>query len=428
MVKKNYVLKKIIILFISFVMILQTCFCLCAAADLKPFRNIDNFYDVSQNDWFYTYVKRLYEDEIINGVTNNSYAPNSTVKTSEVAALITRYLGLEYMAEKSRNYLLRTEVEGAKYWYSGYIQILCDTGIFEEFEIIQYGINLTDKNGAEISQYAASLIDSPIKRMDMVKFISKSFEIKKGRTQSNKLKSEISGNGNEFITGGGYDYNSLEKIKYLINDYDNIPEEYRDYFLKCYYNGIVRGNERSEVLPYDNLKRSELAKIIATVMYFDLRGADIRDIPVNCLINESDYNISSVDGSLILKKEKAEEILKEQAKNIKTENLSDSINVIISQKNIIPMGYLNEIYIYRYDNNFVFDVGRINCFTNIDEYFPKDINFIISKSGAKLHLDIAGFIYIILRDLTRDGEVVGALMYNIDSGGNMKEASVYYLP
>ena len=418
-------IKKIAALFIAIVLTVQFCLFGLYAAALQTERNINNFRDVSQGDWFYVYVKRLYEDEIINGVSDNSYAPNSEVKTSEVAALIARYLGLEYMAARSRDYLVRNNIEGASLWYSGYIQLLCDAGIFEEPEITQYGIKMMEAGGAAISKDAASIIDSPIKRMDMVKFIAKSFEIKKNRpTQTNKLKSEISGNGNEFINGGGYDRESLDKIIYMISDFGSIPEGYRDYFLKCYYNGIVRGNEMGEVLPYNNLRRSELAKIIATVMYFDLRGDDIRDIPLSCIISESDYIVSSIDGSFILKKEKAGQIIKEQAKNILTENLGDSVNVIISQKNIIPMGYLNEIYVYRYEGNAAVEIGRLNCATNTNEYFPKEINYVIPKSGG----DYMGYIYIILRDLKRGGEVAGAVMFNIDLQGNLIETSVYQTP
>jgi|GEM_PF-1272573 len=424
--------KKITVLFVIVIFIIQFCFCafMTVTAAAPQVRNINNFRDVSQNDWYYAYVKRLYEDEIINGMTENSYAPGSEVKTSEVAALITRYLGLEYIAEKNREILIGKKVEGASLWYSGYIQLLYDTGIFGESEIIDYGISITNAGNTAISEDASEFINSPIKRMDIVKFIAKSFEIKKGGTQTNRLKSEISGNGNEFINGGGYDPEILENIQEMISDYDDIPEEYGEYFLKCYYNGIVRGNELGEVLPYNNLKRSELAKIIATVLYFDLRESDLRDLPAACVINQNDYNISSVDGSPLLKKEKAVQILKEQAKNIKTVEIKDtnSIRVIIEQQNIIPKGFLNEIYVYRYDNGAALEIGRVNCAVNTDEYFPKQYGFNVAKTNIKSSNDFAGYVYIVLRDLNRGGEIAGAVMLSIDAQGNLKDTPVYNLP
>jgi len=425
--KKNKVKK--IIAFI-FAVIFAAQFCFYAAAAVQPVRNISNFYDVSQGDWYYSYVKRLYEDGVINGVTENSYAPNADVKTSEVVALVARYLGLEYIAEKNREFLINAKTEGANLWYSGYIQLLFDTGIFGDNEIINYGIRMTQTGEVIIPDSSAMIIDSPIKRMDMVKLIAGSFEIKKGGTASNRLKSEISGTGNEFITGGGYDGDTLGKIKDMISDYDNIPEEYKEYFLKCYYNGIVRGNERSEVLPYNNLKRSELAKIISTVMYFDLRENDIRSIPAVCVITQNDYSVSSVDGTNLLKKEKAEQILKEQAKNIKTAEDKDknAIRVTVNQNNIIPKGYLSEIYIYMYIGGAAHEMGKINCSTNEDAYFPKQNSFNISKSNLKSNSDFVGYVYLVLRDLNRGGEIAGAVMLNIDPQGSLKDTQAYDLP
>ena len=423
--------KRIVMLFLAAVMAMQICLIPSGLSVSAETRDVNNFRDISINDWFYIYVKQLYEDNIINGVTEDSYSPNTDVKTSEVAALITRYLGLEHLAVKCKDFLVRNNVTGANLWYSGYIQLMCDTGIFDKKEIARCGVEIQKNGSAVISKNSQSLIDSPIKRMDMVRLIIRSFEIKSNIAKSaNILNNEISGNGNEFITGGGYDLDTLNKIKNLISDYENIPDEYKELFLKCYYNGIVRGNEKGEVLPYNNLKRSELAKIIATVLYFDLRENDIRDIPEVCVIKSSDYSVSSVDGSRFLKKEKAVQILREQFKNINAVNVTDKneIRITVNQKNIIPAGYLNEIYVYKYENGVAFEAGRINCATNTDEYFPKESAVSVSKSSIKSQSDFVGYIYLVLRDLNRGGEIAGAVMYNFDGNGNLKDASVYYLP
>ena len=422
---KIFMPKKIVSLLLTAVLAVQCC--LLASAAAQPDRNVNKLRDVSENDWYYVYVKRLYEDGIINGVTDTSYSPDSEVKTSEIAALITRYSGNERTAENCAAYLTRKNIEGANLWYAGYIQLMCDMGIFDSADIERYGIVLTESGGAAISKSSAALIDSPVRRMDVVKFIAKSFEIKKGRTETNRLKSEISGNGNEFINGGGYDDETLEKIKGMIADYEDIRYEYRTFFLKCYYNGIIRGDENGNVLPRNNLRRSELAKIIATVIYYDMRENDIRDLPEACVITSGDYYISPTDGGKVLKKEKAEKILRERAKNIKTDNSGNYIKINIYQNNIIPAGYLSEIYIYRYDGGATHEEGKLNCSTNVNEYFPKNDSFSISKENKPAN-DIIGYAYLILRDLNRNGEIAGAVMYNIDFNGNLKDASVYYLP
>ncbi|MCL2813474.1 MAG: S-layer homology domain-containing protein [Oscillospiraceae bacterium] len=401
-------------------------FCLCA--DAAPRNDVGDFKDVSSGDWYFEYVKRLYEGGIVNGVAQDSYAPGAEVQTSELAALIARYLGLEYAAQKSRDFLQRNEIEGADLWYSGYIGLMFDLGIFAEAELSGYGIKLMDggMGGAAISKGAAAALEAPVKRMDVAKFIAKSFEIKKGRTPTNFLKSEISGNGNEFITGGGYDREILERIKSMISDYSDIPGQYREYFLKCYYNGIIRGDEKGRVLPAHTLKRGELAKIIASVLYFDLRGDELRELPAACAIGQSDCYISPADNSRSLKPDKAERILSEQAKNIRTENQKDFVNVVVEQKNIIPAGYLSEIYVYAYNTGGEpAEIGKSNCASNPDEYFPREAAFALSKTNRSGEL---GFVYLILRDLAKNGEVAGALKYDIGQDGNLKSIPAYNLP
>ena len=404
-------------------------------ANAGAFKASDVFKDISASDWYYVYVERLYGDGLINGVTDNLYAPDSTVKTSEVAAMITRYLGLEYAALRSREHLAENKIEGANLWYSGYIQLLYDLNILDESYLAYYDIKTAQNGETIISANSAILIDSPIKRMDMVKLIVASFELRNNKIKSGKLKGEVGGNGNEFISGGGYDSETLGSIPGRIRDYGNIPENYKIYFQKCYYNGIVRGNEVGDVLPFDNLKRSELAKIIAAVLYFDLRGEDIRNIPASCKItgiSSEDYSISSVDGGYILKKEKAEQILREQAKNIKTSvsKANDSVSIYISRKNIIPAGFIDEIYIYKYDSGATSEAGKMNGSTNTSEYFPKENSFILQKSNPDTNNNsgFLGYVYLVLRDLSRGGEIAGAVMLDVDNSGNLKDALVYDLP
>ncbi|MCL2096462.1 MAG: S-layer homology domain-containing protein [Oscillospiraceae bacterium] len=389
-------------------------------------RKISDFTDVVQSDWFYIYVKQLYEDGIINGVSENSYDPDADVKMSEAAALIVRYLGNGRLAEISRESKRRNNIEGAELWYSGYIQAMIDMGIFDDSDMERYKLRRADSGSAHISEEAAAVLDSPVKRADIIKFISKSFEIEWWRVNSNNLlKSDISGNGHEFITGGGYDRDILESIKSMISDYGDIPEDYRMFFLRCYYNGIVRGNAAGEVKPHDNLKRSELARIISSVMYFDMRNPDIRSLPALCAVTDGDYSVSSVDGSRILKKEKAETILREQSRFTRLSDAGTYVSVSVIQQNIIPQGFYLEAYLYAYVGGEVWPAGSVNAAANTHPYFPKENAFTIEKSG-KSGGENVGYIYFVLRDMKRGGEVAGAVMFNITANAALRDAPVYY--
>ena len=394
----------------------------------RAVRDINNFTDIGQSDWYYPYVKRLYDDGLINGVSESMFAPGQTVKMSEAAAMIVRYLGHENTAVLRRARLAGDNIEGHGLWYSGYIQVLRELYIIDDAYLDKYGIRINGRGQVFISSESAELIDAPIKRMDVVKMIASSFEIREsaGLRTRGLLPAEISGRGGEFITGGGYDKDLLDWIaENRVSDYDDIAWGYRTQFLKLVYNGIISGNERRQVLPENYLTRAELARIIASVIYFDLRDADLRELPEACVISAGDYAVSSVDGSRILKSGKAELILREQAKNISARVLADGrINIDIEQKNIIPAGFINEIYIYVYDGRTAVDAGRMNgASADGGEYLPRTASFRISGRASP-----AGYIYLILRDVSRGGEVAGVWALNISPDGRLSEAPVYNLP
>jgi hypothetical protein len=303
------------------------------------------------------------------------------------------------------------------------VQVLRELYILDDAYLDYFKLRINSRGQVLISGEAARLIDAPIKRMDMVKMIANSFELRESNSLKSRglLASELSGSGNEFITGGGYDRELLDWIAFnRIADYGDITWGYRTQFLKLVYNGIISGNQNRQVLPNNYLTRAELARIIASVMYFDLRDADLRELPEACVINPGDFDISSVGGEKFLKSEKAVQILKEQAKNISARLSSDGrLNINIEQKNIIPAGYINEIYVYVYNGGAALEVGKINCAANPGAYLPRSESF--RMAGA-------GYVYLVLRDLTRNGEIAGALILNIGADGSLKDAPAYNLP
>ena len=55
-----------------------------------PQKNSANFKDVTANDWFYNYVGTAYTYGIIKGVSENEFNPNGTVTREEAAVMVTR--------------------------------------------------------------------------------------------------------------------------------------------------------------------------------------------------------------------------------------------------------------------------------------------------------------------------------------------------
>ena len=64
---------------------------LCVALDLKGNDDSDmSFSDVSENDWFYGYVKAAYDSGIVNGVTADSFNPNGEFTRQDLTLAIYR--------------------------------------------------------------------------------------------------------------------------------------------------------------------------------------------------------------------------------------------------------------------------------------------------------------------------------------------------
>ncbi|MCL2099169.1 MAG: S-layer homology domain-containing protein [Oscillospiraceae bacterium] len=390
-------------------------------------RSVNELEDVPPDAWYYPYVKKLYEDYLINGVGENIFAPDQNVTAAELAAMITRYLGLENTARQRHGLLAANNTAGHDLWYSGYIQVLYELYILDETYLEQFALRVTSSGQIAISSSAARLIEAPVKRMDMARMIAGSFEMRRSNSLKSRrpLPGELSGSGGEFITGGGYDRELLNYISSnKIADHSDIPLGYRTPFLKLIYNGIIGGNELGQVMPQSYLRRSELARIIASVVYFDMRDADLRRLPAACEIQPGDYAVSSVDGSKFLKQDAAARILREQAKNI-TASLQPGgrININIEQQNIIPAGFINEIYIYTLDSGTALEAGRMTGASARSEFLPRVNSFTVFGSA-----EAAGYVYLILRDLTRNGEVAGAIMLNVGSDGRLRESDVYNLP
>lgn len=57
------------------------------------------FSDVAPEHWAYKYISFVYENNIVNGYENGTYAPDSNITRAEFATIMQRYLGLELHEE-----------------------------------------------------------------------------------------------------------------------------------------------------------------------------------------------------------------------------------------------------------------------------------------------------------------------------------------
>ena len=104
------------------------------------------FSDVKAEDWFYTYVKDMYEEGIIAGMTDTSFAPKGTLTWGQALKLITLAVG-------------ESEQAGGAHWASGYMSLAKSKGWLSKDVDLNAGI--TRKEFCQVAAKAKGLTQQP---------------------------------------------------------------------------------------------------------------------------------------------------------------------------------------------------------------------------------------------------------------------------
>lgn len=346
--------------------------------------------DISQESWYYSYTKYLFEKEIVKGTSDTAFSPDGTFTLAESAAVITRYLGLEEYAAERKMVFDMGDDDSLRTWYSGYIATLCDTGIIKNGE---FGISIGKKG----ISFDPEICEMPIKRYQFASLITRSFDIDTEKTGTQNVYTEVNTNGNIFITGGMYD----ETYKYFegaIADYSLIPEDYRIDVLKAYYNGIFNGDAVGNFNPEAFLTRAEMAKVIAVVCDNSQRKrTETRNIPADSTLTDEAY---VTDGwrDEALDRKKGYGILTHYAQYLSV----NGKKVEYSHPNFAPENYYTEVIFYGTSNGVCSEKARIDL-------SEKSIGTQYSESGTDK-------VLFLLRNRS-DAKIEGVLEVNISQDG-----------
>ena len=93
-----------------------------------------NFTDVKPNDWFYDSVKAAYGCGYIQGISNDTFAPNDFVTREDMAVMICRYLGINY--DKKAQF---ADLSDISYYAEEAVYTLAQAGIMNGFEDNSFG-------------------------------------------------------------------------------------------------------------------------------------------------------------------------------------------------------------------------------------------------------------------------------------------------
>lgn len=346
--------------------------------------DISDFTDVKENDWFYPYLDYLVKRGTVNGKTESTFEPYSTFSYAECSAVIVRYLGLEQEAQKRFTQITDRLPELRNQWYIGYFEVLANLGMFTEYDLFE-----TD-NGQIIS-VDKELANSPVKRYRFAESISKSFELD-SELKARNVYPEIGGSGREFIAGGGYNENVLDRYESLISDFEDIPAESRRDVLKAYYNGIFNGDTTGNFYPNNNLTRAEMAKVLTTVCDYSMRTRLIEDGYADVVYEE--FLHTDAFGVKTLRFSSSTAVLLREAENL---SISGK-NVEYVSSNNAPFGYAIDVYLY--------ENGSLCAQCTLHDY----------NNGGFTYLTDNAKVLFILRNVAQKSRVEGALEVEIVDG------------
>ncbi len=169
-----------------------------------------SFSDVKSSDWFYTYVSKAVEKNIVAGYPDGTFRPQNQVTYAEFITMAMR-------GEKASNLRGRTE------WYAPYYYAAIDNGIFYEYQI------------------AYRQMSKPIPRKDMA-----------------------------VVMAGVLAYNNLDAVK-TVNAGDTFSDisstsEYEYPIALCNYYGALSGYPDGTFRPNNTLTRAEAATAMVALV------------------------------------------------------------------------------------------------------------------------------------------------------------------
>lgn len=169
------------------------------------------FKDTKPTDWYMPTVSKLVELKGIAGLPDGTFKPNLEIKKGEFIKILVGVLGFDE----------GISVKG--HWAENYRRRAALIGLIDASEFTK--------------------LDETITRYEMSKVIVKAIEYK-----------------------GESHIENRDKYISQINDYYNIPSEYKDYVLKSYIKGLISGYPDGEFKGNKGLSRAEASAVIMRVI------------------------------------------------------------------------------------------------------------------------------------------------------------------
>lgn len=169
------------------------------------------FSDISENDWFYEDISKMYSSGILNGYSDGTFKPNNTITYAEFCTII-------YSISNGN-----TQKSSGGHWAKN---------------TMEYALSKSWYDYDEINE---SIYDSPIPRYMAVKILALGLDIPKTENDDNVY------------------WHYMNKI----NDFNSINGRYAYLVVRAYNNGILTGDSNGNFNPDISLTRAEACAIIS---------------------------------------------------------------------------------------------------------------------------------------------------------------------
>lgn len=218
------ILKSIILLTLTLTMFIQLP---AALAEARAFP------DVKSGDWFYDSVTKLSQLEVINGMEDGYFHPDSTVKRGEFIKMLTI----------ASEYLFSTAPSKGIHWSESYWNALNEAGVLETIQMVG------DKQSAyPLIPLDRAELEKPIYRYEMAYLINRVLY-----TVYYENQMELKSSGDSY---GNY-----------ISDYNDMSMSYRASVEQVYSKGILTGYDDSSFQGWNALSRAEAATVIYRLLW-----------------------------------------------------------------------------------------------------------------------------------------------------------------
>lgn len=183
------------------------------------------FKDVSSSHWAKDYIEKVNKVGIVEGDDKGNFEPEKNIVNVQAVVMVARMMGIDSMktSQARQTYQSILNQVGVQSWYQNGVAVALTAGIITEEELRGFYTNGNEKVAS---------------RIEIVRYITKAMGL-----ADEAKKTTI--------------------FSLPFNDVENLNVEDKQFIAMLVKHGVVGGDDKGNFNPHSNIKRSEMAKMLA---------------------------------------------------------------------------------------------------------------------------------------------------------------------